>query len=115
LSATSHRTSEIEVYQAQSATGPCVDTVRTGRPVEAVGASEIEARWGEVGRRIVEAGFHAVHAFPMHWREHVIGGLNVFSVAEEALVAPSRVLAQSFADLATLAIVQPLVTDDEDL
>ena len=30
LSATSHRAAELELYQAQHAAGPCVDTVRTG-------------------------------------------------------------------------------------
>ncbi|GEK20906.1 GAF and ANTAR domain-containing protein [Cellulomonas xylanilytica] len=115
LSATSHRAAELEVYQAQQAAGPCVDTVRTGRAVNAVGAAEIAERWDEVGRRIVEVGFRSVHAFPMHWRNHVIGGLNVFSTAEEGLSEESRLLGQNFADYATLAIVQPLGLDDDAL
>ncbi|WP_315097709.1 GAF and ANTAR domain-containing protein [uncultured Cellulomonas sp.] len=115
LSATSHRTAEIELYQAQAAAGPCVDAARTGRPVHAVGAEDIEARWGGVGRKIVASGFRSVHAFPMHWRQHVIGGLNIFSATDVDLTGQSLVLAQSFADFATLAIVQPLGLDDEGL
>jgi hypothetical protein len=51
----------------------------------------------------------------MHWRGHAIGGLNLFAVAEEGLSAASSVLAQSFADFATLAIVQPVSLGDDDL
>jgi transcriptional regulator with GAF, ATPase, and Fis domain len=115
LSATSHRAVELELYQAQQSAGPCVDAALLGRPVSAVGGDEIASRWGDVGRRIVDEGFQAVHAFPMHWREHVIGGLNLFSVAAQELTEPSRQLAQSFADLATLALVQPLGLGADDL
>lgn len=115
LSATSHRAVELELYQAQQAAGPCVDSARTGRPVHAVGAAQIEARWEQVGRKIVDEGFLSVHAFPMHWREHVIGALNLFTSAEQDLSAAAMQLAQSFADFATLAIVQPLQLGDDDL
>jgi GAF domain-containing protein len=115
LSATSHSAVELELYQAQHASGPCVDTARTGRAVHAVGAEQIEARWDHVGRRIVEEGFLAVHAFPMHWRDHAIGGLNLFSAAARDLSPESMQLAQSFADFATVAIVQPLTLGDDDL
>src|SRR4051794_21951466 len=45
LSATSHRTSELEVYQAQHDSGPCVDTISSGGPVTAVGSEAITSRW----------------------------------------------------------------------
>jgi GAF domain-containing protein len=115
LSATSHRVGELEIYQAQHQAGPCVDVVRTGRADSALGAEEIVRRWDDVGRLIVDAGFQAVHAFPMHWRDHVIGGLNVFGVAPEGLSAASMAAGQSFADLATLAIVAPTALSDDEL
>jgi GAF domain-containing protein len=115
LSATSHRSAELELYPAQHQAGPCVDAGRTGRPVHAVGAAEITERWDDVGRAIVDEGFLAVHAFPMHWRDHTLGGLNLFSTAAKDLGEQARVLAQSFADFATLAIVQPLDLADGDL
>ena len=107
LSATSHRAAELELYQAQQRSGPCVDVVRTGEPLAAVGADEIVSRWPDVGQAIVSAGFLAVHAFPMIWRAHALGGLNLFSRSPELLQQPSLVTAQNFADLATLALVQP--------
>jgi transcriptional regulator with GAF, ATPase, and Fis domain len=115
LSATSHRVDELELYHAQRESGPAVEAARTGERTSAVGGEAIEARWDGIGTEIVQAGFHAVHAFPMHWRGHAIGGLNLFSVAANELSPQSAVLAQSFADFATLAIVQPMVLGDEDL
>jgi GAF domain-containing protein len=115
LSATSHRVDELELYQAQREYGPCVDAARTGERTSAIGSDAITERWGDVGREIVGAGFQAVQAFPMHWRGHAIGGLNLFSVAATELSEASAILAQSFADFATLAIVQPAALGDEDL
>ena len=115
LSATSHRVEELEVYQAQREAGPCVDATRTGESTSVVGRHQIVARWADVGQEIVDAGFASVHAFPMHWRGHAIGALNLFAVAEAELCAASAVLAQSFADFATLAIVQPVALGCEDL
>ena len=115
LAATSHRVEEIELYQAQAEHGPCVDAAVEGRATGAVGAADMVARWGDVGREIVASGFGSVHAFPMHWRGHTIGGLNVFTVDETELPPASSVLAQSFADFATLAIVRPAKVDEDDL
>src|SRR4051794_41891838 len=74
LSATSHRTAELELYQAQQDSGPCVDAARTGEPVSANGEAEITGRWPDVGAAIVAAGFLGVHAFPMTWRGAGGGG-----------------------------------------
>jgi hypothetical protein len=36
LSATSHQAAELELYQLQHDSGPCLDSIRTGRPLAAV-------------------------------------------------------------------------------
>lgn len=115
LSATSHRVEELELYQAQREDGPCVEAARAGERSSTVGRPRIVARWPDVGQEIVNAGFGSVHTFPMHWRGHAIGGLNLFAVDEAELSAASTVLAQSFADFATLAIVQPAALGDDAL
>ena len=115
LSATSHRAAERELYQAQEDRGPCVDTVRTGEPVSAVGETDILARWDDVGQAILDAGFLAVHAFPMTWGGRPLGGLNVFSESPHPLAPSSRVLARNFADVATLALTQPSRLSEDDL
>ncbi|WP_315093865.1 GAF and ANTAR domain-containing protein [uncultured Cellulomonas sp.] len=115
LSSTSHRATELELYQAQVGAGPCAEAARTGEAVSAVGAADITARWPDVGRAIVDAGFLSVHAFPMVWHGRPLGGLNVFSNRPEPMTPASLVLAQNFADVAALSLVQPLVLSDADL
>ncbi|WP_336707400.1 GAF and ANTAR domain-containing protein [Oerskovia sp. USHLN155] len=115
LSATSHRTNELEVYQAQRDEGPCVDVVRAGKPVEAIGEDEIKGTWPKVGEEIVDAGFRAVFAFPLRWHARTIGGLNLFISEPRPLDDDSRQLAQSFADVAALVIVQPQRFEEVDL
>ena len=115
LSATSHRTTELELYQAQGDEGPCVDVVAEGSSVEVVGASAIEERWPQVGPEIVRAGFQAVFAFPLRWHERTIGGLNLFATRPEPLGEDARHLAQTFADVCALVIVQPQHVDESDL
>jgi GAF domain-containing protein len=107
LSATSHRVAELELYQAQQLVGPCVDVVRTAEPLSSVGADEIAGRWPEVGKAIVDAGFLAVHALPMTWHGRPLGGLNVFGTSPDPLPPSSLTVAQNFANIASLALVQP--------
>lgn len=115
LSASSHRAAELEVYQTQRDEGPCVDVVRTGRAVEVVDAGDIETRWPLVGPAIVDAGFRAVHAYPLRWHGRTIGGLNLFAATPISLGPAARQLAQTFADVATLVLVQPLQLDETEL
>lgn len=103
LSGTSHRAEEIELLQQCSTSGPCVDAIRTDAVVISSGAEMVE-RWEETGTAILAAGYNGVHAFPMHWRGRPIGGLNIF--VGKATNADLEV-GQMFADLATLAVLQP--------
>jgi transcriptional regulator with GAF, ATPase, and Fis domain len=105
LSATSHQAEELELLQVQLDAGPCVDAITTGQRQSATTAEEIVGRWGSVGTGIVDAGFHTVHAFPMHWRGRAFGGLNVFvRRASEASEEAARI-GQTLADIATLVVV----------
>ncbi len=51
LSATSHRATELELYQAQENHGPCVDAARSGEPVSAVGEATSSRTGTRSGRR----------------------------------------------------------------
>jgi len=44
---------------------PGVDAARLGKETSGVSTEGITAQWLDVGGAIVEAGFQAVHAFPM--------------------------------------------------
>jgi GAF domain-containing protein len=107
LSATSHAAVELELYQAQVDEGPCVDLVTTGAVVTAVGADTIRDRWPVVGPAIVQAGFSAVHAYPLRWRDGVLGGINLFRQDAGADDSEQAATARSFADMAALVLVQP--------
>src|SRR3954469_11004078 len=105
LSATSHQAEELELLQVQLEAGPCVDAITTGQRQSATTGDQIAARWGAVGAEIVAAGFHTVHAFPMHWRGRAFGGLNVF-IREASEASEEAVqVGQTLADIATLVVV----------
>jgi hypothetical protein len=109
LAAESHRAVEMEMLQIQRSTGPCVDVIDNGEPLHVAGADAIRDRWEEVGQAVVEAGFGAVEAYPMRWRGTVLGGLNLFRIAEDQPAVGA--LAQAFADIATLVVVQSGTVD----
>lgn len=106
LAATSHATTELELWQAHVNTGPCVEAVKTGRIVSVADDSELVRRWPDFGRAMIDAGLHGVHAVPMNWHGRAVGGLNLFSAASGTFDAESASTAQAFADVCTLAIVQ---------
>jgi hypothetical protein len=104
LSSSSHRVEQLEIFQLQAHDGPCLESVRTDRVVELSGAEAIRAQWPKAGPAITAAGFTFTHAIPLHWRGHLIGGLNLFH-AEAPDGAGWAELAQAFADIAALVIV----------
>jgi transcriptional regulator with GAF, ATPase, and Fis domain len=113
LTATSHRAVEIEMLQAQHLSGPCIDAIAEHRQVSATGTDELVRRWPTIGTAMAEAGFDSVHAFPMSWRGETFGGLNLFrSGPIEADASP---IAQAYADVATLAIVQTVAVSHDQV
>jgi transcriptional regulator with GAF, ATPase, and Fis domain len=115
LSATSHQAVELELYELQHDTGPCVDAARDGAPVSVRSPGEVIARWGTVGEAIVAAGFHSVHAVPLRWHGRLIGAMNAFHTDVESADGESLQLTQAFADIATVVIVQPVVLTSSEL
>lgn len=107
LSATSHEASQLEVYQIQQDTGPCLEVLTSGAAVVAIGADELAGRWPKIGPSIVDSGFRSVHAVPIRWQGTVFGALNTFYHGAHALDADEALLLQTFADVATLAILAP--------
>src|SRR3954452_17239601 len=85
LVSTSHTLEQLEALQVGQDEGPCVDCFRSAGRVSAVGSSVIRLRWPVAGEAIVQAGFGAVHAFPLLWQGSAIGALNVFSRDEARL------------------------------
>jgi hypothetical protein len=62
LASTSHRVAELELFQIQHDSGPCIDAIRSSEIVSAAGATEMNRRWPAVGPAISHAGYHALRA-----------------------------------------------------
>ena len=105
LAASSHAAAELEVHQSQLVEGPCVDAHHTGRPVDAHG-SDLVARWPRFGQTMVDSGFSSVHASPLRWHGVALGAMGLFRRTDKPLTPEEETVAQAFADLATLLIVQ---------
>jgi hypothetical protein len=106
LSSTSHDVAELELFQIQQNTGPCIECIHTAALVAVIGAEQISGRWPEVGTAIVAAGYRAVHAYPLRWHGVTIGAMNVFQSAPETAPPDQLLLGQALADIATIVLVQ---------
>jgi hypothetical protein len=114
LAATSHAARELELYQAQQERGPCVAAIEAGTSVAAAGAS-LRRRWPDLGRLMTEAGYGAVRAHPLHWQEQTLGAVNFFHRGDAPQPEEDRLVAQAFADIATLVMVMPSEVSAEHL
>jgi hypothetical protein len=105
LASTSHRTADLEMYQVQVDEGPCVDALRGGVAVDALGHEDIVARWPLAGPAVVASGYATVHATPLRWRGETFGALNVFRVAASDLGMAGAAASRALADAATVLLV----------
>lgn len=105
LAASTHAMRTLEVFEVQSAEGPCVDAYRTGAQVVAPDFAD-EERWPRLIARAVDAGFSSALAVPLRLRDERIGALNVFSYKADAFDDQSLRVAQGIADVAAIGILQ---------
>ncbi|MFL6174925.1 MAG: ANTAR domain-containing protein [Marmoricola sp.] len=105
LSASSHRSAEIEMLQIQHSKGPCAEAIERAVQISVHGAAALVERWDDIGAAIVASGYDSVDAFPLHWQGTIVGGLNVFRSGTRG--APlDRAGALALADVATLVLVR---------
>ena len=96
----------LELFEVQSQEGPCLDAYSTGRPVVNQDLASRDGRWPRFATEAVAAGFQSAHALPMQLRGSVIGALNLFRSDRGAMTEEDVDIAQAFADVATIAILQ---------
>jgi GAF domain-containing protein len=106
LAASDDPARELVFLQLESGEGPCLDSFRTGTQVIEDNLSTARERWSFFAPRAVDAGFLAVHTFPLRLRDKVIGALDVFGAARGPLLAGGASAVQALADVATIAIIQ---------
>jgi transcriptional regulator with GAF, ATPase, and Fis domain len=106
VAASTEQARMLELFQLQDEEGPCLDCFHSGRPVECADLDQEPQRWPRFTVAAREQGFSAVHAVPMRLREQVVGALNLFRTSPGAIPEDAVELAQSFANVATISILQ---------
>lgn len=96
----------LELFEIQSQEGPCLDCHRLGQQIVNQDLAAVDGRWPRFAVEALEAGFRSVHALPMRLRGSVIGALNLFRADLGEMAAADLDIAQAFADIATIAILQ---------
>ena len=105
----------LELFEIQAKEGPCLDTHRTGLPVVNQDLATVNGRWPRFATEALAAGFQSVHALPMRLRGSVIGALNLFREGPGEMGPADVGIAQAFADVATIAILQHRATTEAQL
>ena len=105
--ASSERSRLLGVFAVAIDSGPCVDCVRTGRPVISPDLTSPGAHqaWPRYAAGAHEAGFRATHALPMRLREDVIGVLTLLHTDRHTLTEGDARLGRALADAATIGLL----------
>lgn len=106
ITASSETMRLVELFELQTAEGPCLDSFRSRRPVVNQDLTNAAARWPQFAPMAVEQGFRAADAIPMRLRGQIIGALNLFRIETGSLNDGDVLAAQALADIATIAILQ---------
>ncbi len=106
VAASTEQARMLELFQLQDEEGPCLDCFHTGRPVACADLAQEPQRWPRFAVAAREQGFSAVHAVPMRLREQIIGALNLFRTTPGVIPEDAVELAQSFANVATISMLQ---------
>lgn len=106
MASTSEKIQLVEVLQLEAGVGPCVDCFHTGAVVEINDIASEGSAWPQFQTAALSQGFVSVHAVPMRLRGHTIGALNLFRHERGPLSTEDAAIAQAFADVATISLLQ---------
>lgn len=103
MTSTSEAAVMLERLQLADAAGPCIECFHTG---EAVAINDISSSvaWPEFCSTAVDQGFNSLLSIPMKVHGRVIGTMNLFRAASEAVSSRDAAVAQALADVATIGI-----------
>ena len=105
LAASSHDVRLLELFELQGDSGPCLDSFRSGEAVTPPDRAAMRACWPAFAARTESVGYRSAQAVPMRLRDQVIGAMDVFRLAEGALVGSQLKLARALADVASIALI----------
>lgn len=106
VAASAEQARMLELFQLQNEEGPCLDCYRSGESVACADLAVAPQRWPRFATAAREQGFAAVQAVPMRLREQILGALNLFRCSPSAIPTEATAVAQSFANVATISILQ---------
>lgn len=106
VGSTSERASDVEEAEIGIEQGPCLDSYRTGLPVETPDIAASALRWPEFARIASGRGFCSGYAVPLTLRGDTLGALNIFFDHPDALTDQDAAVFQALAEFATIGIVQ---------
>ncbi|MFT5434042.1 MAG: GAF domain-containing protein [Myxococcota bacterium] len=95
----------LELFQIQNDEGPCLDCFQSGEVVLHSNLN-LSSPWPLFSKECTEAGFASVCAVPMRLQSRTIGCLNMFLRGDGGLTDADVNLAQAFAHVATVVIMQ---------
>jgi GAF domain-containing protein len=113
--ASSERARLLELFELQNDQGPCLDCFSTGQPISHVDLGDGASPWPTFASHAIANGFSSAHALPMRLRQQVIGALNLFRHEPVGLLEDDVSIAQAFADIATIAILQERLSREQSL
>lgn len=102
----SEQMQRLEEAEIDHVEGPCLDAYRNVEHVVAEDLRTETDRWPTVAPYAVEIGLRSVFACPLRLRDDVIGALNVYREEPGDFKPEDRRLAQAFADVAAIGILQ---------
>jgi GAF domain-containing protein len=109
------RASDVEESQLGVDGGPCSDAIRAGQGIDVPLIPAEKERWPEFVATAQAKGFNAAHAIPMRLRAQTLGGLKLFSTRPGSLSDRDQALAETFAQIATISIVQHQTITDHGI
>lgn len=92
--------------------GPCIDAYRGVEQIVAETLHDAHERWPDAVPAALELGLHAVYAFPLRLRDDCIGALNLYREKPGPFDDDDIRLAQAFADVAAIGILQERMAAD---
>ncbi|MFI8997499.1 ANTAR domain-containing response regulator [Streptomyces sp. NPDC053542] len=85
--------------------GPALEAYRTATPVTHSNLAHASADWRDFTAHARRAGYTTAHALPMRLRQETLGSLLLLGTTAEPLPPADLVLAQAFADAATIGLL----------
>ncbi|HVV35207.1 MAG TPA: GAF and ANTAR domain-containing protein [Acidimicrobiales bacterium] len=96
----------VELIALQAQEGACYEAFHSGTSVGAADLQDELRRWPLFAAAALAMNFRSVHSLPLRTRGGLIGVLGMFDCEVDGFSPDDLVVAQSFADVATLTVLQ---------